>query len=406
MNPQRAAVRSTPDSRCVVAGDSRPARVILVAHGFETNYTIGYVRGLKANGLTPLVVSADTDCRELTAAGIPNVNLRGRQGADRPALSKAFTLIRYYLGLLRLLRRERGCTLHFTGIFKRELILFEGIALHLAFRRFSGRYLYTAHNVLPHGREHSRFFARVYAFIYRLPDRIIVHTPAAKRQLVRRFGVPAGKIQVASIGLNEEAVLTDLTQAEARTRLGLYRAERVILFFGKAEPYKGLDLLVRAHADPAVPESKLVVSCWFPGADYRRTVLEAIARSPRRTDIRLHEGFAANEAVELFFKAADVLVLPYRHIDQSGVVFLCWRFGLPIVATDVGSLREFIDADAGVIAASAAPAAIADALRIFFERQAHYRRELIAARARRYRWDAICRDLVPLYLDFRSPGAT
>jgi glycosyltransferase involved in cell wall biosynthesis len=245
----------------------------------------------------------------------------------------------------------------------------------------------------------------VYRQIYRLPDRIIVHTPAARQQLVQGFGVPPDRIRTASIGLNEEAAVTGITRAEARERLGL-GSERVVLFFGKAEPYKGLDLLVRAHARPESPESTLLISCWFPGADYRRSVLDAIARSPRRDRIRLHEGFAANAEIEIFFKAADVLVLPYRHIYQSGVVFLCWRFGLPIVATDVGSLRETIEPDAGVIAPAATAEAIAGALQRFFDRRAGFRRERIAARAQRYRWEVICRDLVPLYRSSEPHGVT
>jgi glycosyltransferase involved in cell wall biosynthesis len=46
--------------------------------------------------------------------------------------------------------------------------------------------------------------------------------------------------------------------------------------------------------------------------------------------------------VEVYFKAADVLVLPYLDIYQSGVPFLAYNFGLPVIATDVGSLREDI----------------------------------------------------------------
>ena len=51
------------------------------------------------------------------------------------------------------------------------------------------------------------------------------------------------------------------------------------------------------------------------------------------------EGFVPTEDVWRYFQGADFLVVPYRHIDQSGVVFMALATGLPIVATDVGSLR-------------------------------------------------------------------
>ena len=52
--------------------------------------------------------------------------------------------------------------------------------------------------------------------------------------------------------------------------------------------------------------------------------------------------FIPDEEMELYFKAADVLVLPYKEIFQSGVLFLAYSFGLPVIATDVGSFREDI----------------------------------------------------------------
>jgi glycosyltransferase involved in cell wall biosynthesis len=52
--------------------------------------------------------------------------------------------------------------------------------------------------------------------------------------------------------------------------------------------------------------------------------------------------YVPDEQTELYFKAADVLVLPYTHIFQSGVLFLGYSFGLPVIAADVGSLKDEI----------------------------------------------------------------
>jgi glycosyltransferase involved in cell wall biosynthesis len=60
--------------------------------------------------------------------------------------------------------------------------------------------------------------------------------------------------------------------------------------------------------------------------------------------------YVPDEQTELFFKAADVLVLPYTHIFQSGVLFLGYSFGLPVIATDVGSLKlEIVGGDTGFV---------------------------------------------------------
>ena len=99
----------------------------------------------------------------------------------------------------------------------------------------------------------------------------------------------------------------------------------------------------------------------------------------------------------MFFKAGDVLCLPYRHIYQSGLVFLGPRFGIPMVTTDVGSLREFVGEEIGIVTSSNDVTGIADALGQFLSAPDHFSRARILDRAEQYRWDKVCRELVPLY---------
>ena len=71
--------------------------------------------------------------------------------------------------------------------------------------------------------------------------------------------------------------------------------------------------------------------------------------------------------IELYFKAADVLVIPYTQIFQSGVPFLAYSFGLPVIATDVGSLREdVVEGKTGMICKPRDPADLARALTAYF----------------------------------------
>ena len=71
--------------------------------------------------------------------------------------------------------------------------------------------------------------------------------------------------------------------------------------------------------------------------------------------------------MELYFKGADVLVLPYKEIFQSGVLFLSYSFGLPVVATDVGSFREdIVEGRTGFLSATGDPADLAKAIETYF----------------------------------------
>jgi glycosyltransferase involved in cell wall biosynthesis len=77
--------------------------------------------------------------------------------------------------------------------------------------------------------------------------------------------------------------------------------------------------------------------------------------------------FIPDEEMELYLKAADVLVLPYKEIFESGVLFLGYSFGLPVVATDVGSFREeIVEGRTGFVCKQADPADLARAIETYF----------------------------------------
>lgn len=370
---------------------------IIVPHGFEPNYTLGFVKGLAANGISPVVVSSNVDEKRFNEAGIENVNLRGSQDSGRPFLSKAFNILRYYAGLILFLLRNRGKVINFTGLFGTSSILLDGILLNLFFRLVSSKYIYTVHNLLPHNRDKSRFLKSIYRLIYKVPDILLVHTRLAKEKLMEEFSVLERKIIVISIGLNEEMPVTDITSDDARRHLGFDVRDNILLFFGKADKYKGLDVLIEAFDLLDLPSLKLLIAGWFPDPGYRARITSAISNARRREDIHLHEAFIPNEDVEYYFKSGDVLVLPYRNIYQSGVIFLCFNFGMPVVATAVGSIPEFVEYDMGIITKSNDAHGVADGLRRFFETQNLFRRETIAARAQKYKWENICKILIPLY---------
>ncbi len=370
---------------------------LLIPHGFEANYVVGFARGLVTIGIRFTVLSDDGIAARLTAAGIAQHNLRGSLDPKRPAWQKAVNLIRYYARLLAMIASHRGRTLHFVGLLSSRALWFDGLILPVWLRLCARCYVHTVHNALPHSREHSRLFRLAYRWVYRFPHHIVAHTDKVARQLETEFKVDPRRITVISIGLNEEVPEADLSGLEARTKLGLPATGPIALFFGKVESYKGVDVLAEAWGRVKSSDTRLVVAGWCPDATYASKVRSAMAASPRADSMEWREGFVPNEEVGLWLKACDVVVMPYRNIYQSGVVFLCLRFGMPIVATNVGSLADYIDADSGVIANSNDPAGIAEALDRFFADPHRFRRDEIARKAAKYGWDRQCVAIKHLY---------
>lgn len=370
---------------------------LLIPHGFETNYVAGFSRGLVSNGVRIIVLSSDDQAQQLDGAGILHLNIRGSQDPDRSVLSKAIQYIRYYLRLLWIVFDHRGSTIHFNGLIKSRIILFEGLFLPIWLRLWAGRYVHTAHNALPHNREKSCLFRWMYRWIYRFPHTILTHTEKIAGQLESEFGVDRSRISIISIGLNEEISDTKVGMAEARRHLGLRETGYLALFFGKIEPYKGVDILIEAWNQIRTKDARLAIAGWCPNPVYAREIRDAIARMPVNETIELHEAFVPNDELAIWMRACDVVVLPYRNIYQSGVVFLCLRFGVPMVATNVGSLAEYINAETGLIARANNPAGIAEALDHFFENPGRFSRDAIMSSAAKYQWNSQCSSIRHLY---------
>jgi glycosyltransferase involved in cell wall biosynthesis len=155
--------------------------------------------------------------------------------------------------------------------------------------------------------------------------------------------VPEKNITVVPFGINDPPT-TGLSPADAKARLGLRADEHVALFFGQIAPYKGLAYLARAVPrliahDPAF---RLVVAGKVKKGHeaYWSAVKQALQAPACAGRVILKIEHVPDQDLELYFKAADVLVMPYTDIFQSGVLFLAYSFGLPVVAADVGSLRD------------------------------------------------------------------
>jgi glycosyltransferase involved in cell wall biosynthesis len=166
--------------------------------------------------------------------------------------------------------------------------------------------------------------------------------------------------------------------------------KKVVLFFGYIKHYKGLDLLLKAFpaVRNALPDAHLLIVGEVYGDDAE--YLSLIDELQLQDAVTFVRRFVANNEVELFFKAADVLALPYRSATQSGVVQIAYDMHLGAVATPVGGLPELIHpGKTGTLAASTEPAAIAEALVAFFALPRDAVQQAVAAEAQKYSWDAL-----------------
>jgi D-inositol-3-phosphate glycosyltransferase len=207
---------------------------------------------------------------------------------------------------------------------------------------------------------------------YRLCDHIFVHTQKMKGELCRHFAVAEKAVTVIRFPINNASPDTKLTSAEAKRRLGLRDDERAILFFGRVRPSKGIEYLLDAFrlllANNQANYRLIVAGELMKGCeDYLQEIQSSVRGKFDQGQVILRIQFIPDDEVEVYLKAADVLVLPYKEIFQSGVLFLAYAFGLPVVATDVGSFREeIVEGSTGFLCRPGDPAEMAKAIETYF----------------------------------------
>jgi beta-1,4-mannosyltransferase len=124
---------------------------------------------------------------------------------------------------------------------------------------------------------------------------------------------------------------------DGRAELGIAPNARVILFFGAVRAYKNVDALVRAFREVATPEALL----YIVGRPNTAALTEAILKEASADSrVRIAFEFVKNEDVSKFMQIADLVVLPYRAILNSGSALLALSFNRPILVPDLGSMGD------------------------------------------------------------------
>ena len=272
--------------------------------------------------------------------------------------------------------------------------------------------VYTAHNVLPHNDQSAPtklFFHK----LYRTVDRIIVHAESLKREMLEQFALDAEKIEVVAHGAYDLFCGREgISKAASRERLGIGEDKKVLLFFGILRRNKGLDILLDAFETFSGRMQDAVLLVAGGGgrrspAEYYEKLIRRLRENPR---IKFVQQYIPTEEMELYFAAADVVVLPYRKASQSGVLLAAYGFGRAVVVTRTGGLAEAVeDGKSGLIVPPEDPAALAGVLQKVLrdpeklESMAQYAKLLGQTK---YSWTAAAAGTIELYRSLASPAGS
>lgn len=199
--------------------------------------------------------------------------------------------------------------------------------------------VWTIHNVTPHEAQTSNDLD-IARRLASTADLKIVHSPFTITQM-RAKGMNLSNIKVIPHGNYIGHYPDTISKVDSRSRLRIKNREFVILFFGLIRPYKGVDDLLSTFMQIAKknPTARLVIAGKCLDDDLRGQIQIA----QKTYNIDFYPNYIKDEEVALYFKACDVVCLPFKALTTSGSALLALSFGTPIIAPREGALHDFPD---------------------------------------------------------------
>jgi len=217
----------------------------------------------------------------------------------------------------------------------------------------------------PHDIDHNKDFLLntfILRLMYRLSNRVIVHKEVNADVLGNVYRVCRRKIMVTRHGGYEYFLDGKLEKKEARKHLNLPDEDRVVLFFGTIKRGKGLEVLLPAvrYLHDRISTIYLLIAGKPVGEMTAEKLMADIEMHGVGKITHLICGFIPDSEVEYYYKAADIVVLPYTNLSESGVAKYAQSCGCTVVCSDKKEFRDTVqDGVTGAFFNSGDPADLA-----------------------------------------------
>lgn len=276
-----------------------------------------------------------------TSKGLPSTEydvfhfFDGVFGAGSPIL-RAHKFIFAFMRSLHVAIKFRVRVIHFQ-IFHIGILQCIMVAL---LSPFSFRIVVSAHDVGSFREGESSFLLK---WFYSQVDHLIVHSDAAEAR-VKKLGLfELSCISKVPLGSYEGSVKQKLAKRDACAGLKINPSKFTILFFGQVKKIKRLDLLVESVAAVNLTGQNIQVLCAGVSLESgSENYLAAMENKLQDAFIR-HDYFIADEDIPLYMSAADIAVLPYDDIMQSGVLLLLMSYEVPVVVSNISGMTAIVE---------------------------------------------------------------
>ena len=251
---------------------------------------------------------------------------------------------------------------HFHIFYTNSLILFNLLLVNLIF----GKVVLTVHDVS--SLANASNLSIIKNMIYKQADLILTHNEFSKSQIIKTNPNLSSLISIVPHGNYIPFINVNNDKKKSRKRLEISPEKKVLLFFGMIKKVKGLDILLHALKDVIKehPDVLLLIAGkpWENDfANYQRI----IDKNNLSEYCLLHTKFIPDADVKHYYSAADLVVLPYKKIYQSGVLVMTLSYGKPALVSNLPPLKEIVtDMDTAFLFESGNPISLAKKINLIF----------------------------------------
>jgi len=221
--------------------------------------------------------------------------------------------------------------------------------------------LMICHNVTSH--ESGLVQSKLAKLAFGAMDGFLVHAKQEENEIRQSF--PHSPISCAFHPLYDVFPNTNIERSDARAALQIDEKAAVVLYFGLIRPYKGVDILLEAASRLGdIPNLRIIIVGEVYGD--RAYLDQALQKTPRWM-VTLIDKYIPNEEVAKYFRAANIVALPYRSATQSGIIPIAYACNQPVIATRVGGLPDaIIDGESGYLIDPENPVQLAKTIHRYF----------------------------------------
>lgn len=311
--------------------------VCITPFGFQADYIREISNAFARQGKKVILLGSNHHDKNWYEKGVCFYNIRGDDSPNRNFINKIVGIIQYFFRLYKYLLVNNIKYIYDPSVSRPFLIIFEYLLLKILGRKI----ILTVHNVLPHSRYNLKNKI-LYKIIYKyLTYKLVVHTVFISDKIKSLFNISEDKIVIAPHGTYNVTENKSVSKSVAREKLQLQQNDFIMLIFGQLYPYKGIDSFIQHYLNELDFEFKIIIR-GNGDQKYINELSNIINSSPHKNKIDYNFNYVKQEDVEYYFKSSDVVCLPYLEGSQSGVLFMSYAFGRPVLASNVGNFKNDI----------------------------------------------------------------